>query len=55
MLMSDYVIKTQDLTKLYAGDKGCREITLRVRAAWCMGFWGRTERGKVHLCAPYWG
>lgn len=46
MLMSDYVIKTQDLTKLYAGDKGCREITLQVPRGVVYGFLGPNGAGK---------
>ncbi|MDR6225598.1 ABC transporter ATP-binding protein [Desmospora profundinema] len=42
----EYVIETNRLTKLYEGNKGCREITLQVPRGVVFGFLGPNGAGK---------
>lgn len=47
--MSGYIIETFDLTKLYDGNAGCREICLSVSGGQIFGFLGPNGAGKSTL------
>ncbi|MDQ0416022.1 ABC-2 type transport system ATP-binding protein [Croceifilum oryzae] len=44
--MGDYVIETNQLTKLYVGNKGCQDITIQVPKGNVYGFLGPNGAGK---------
>lgn len=44
--LKEYVIETTNLTKLYDGEKGCKDITLKVPAGVVFGFLGPNGAGK---------